>query len=173
MTETGPTDSTVSFLVPSDSTGSVLPSSNFTGTPTEQILAYNAMFGATVDPPTVTVSDVLSDVSTYRYQETLDRAKFLPLLTPNVSDIRTKLTSWVAGGFCGSCDLFRIQITAPNICSDGESRSLFEYIEFVSGKTYNQHVDKVQSILPGFQVGYRCSRTEFIVCVYGIKESPS
>ncbi len=162
MAETGPIDSTLSFDSLSSLTGPIA----LTGS----IAEYNAMFGATVDPPTVTVSDVLSDVSTYRYQETLDRAKFLSLLNPNVSDMRTKLTSWVAGGFRGSCDLFRIQITAPNVCSDGAFRNLFEYIEFVSGKTYNQHVEKVQSILTGFQVGYRCSRTEFVVCVYGIKE---
>ena len=161
--ETGPTGTSEPFVV--------YLSGSQTAEGTGAMKAYFDSLGtAGVDQETVSLSDILADVSTYRYRETLDRAKFLGLLNPNVGDMKTKLAAWVAGGFRGSCDLFCIQITAPNVCSDGASRSLFEYIEFVSGKTYLDHINKIQSILTGFEVGYRCSPKEFVICVYGVKE---
>ncbi len=175
---TGPTGGLEPFVVSPATTGPTGTSQQFvvylSGWQTAGTGAMKAYFDslgtAGVDQETVSLSDILSDVSTYRYRETLDRAKFLGLLNPNVGDMKTKLAAWVAGGFRGSCDLFCIQITAPNVCSDGASRSLFEYIEFVSGKTYLDHVNKIQSILTGFEVGYRCSPKEFVICVYGVKE---
>lgn len=161
--DTGPTGTTEPFVV------SLSGSQTAAGTGAMQAF-FDSLGTAGAGSETVSLSDILSDVSTFRYQETLDRAKFLGLLSPNIGEMKTKLAAWVASGFRGSCDLFCIQITAPSVCSDGAYRPLFEYIEFVSGKSYLEHMNKIQSILTGFQVGYRCSPTEFVICVYGIKE---
>jgi hypothetical protein len=51
------------------------------------------------------------------------------------------------------------------MCSDGVARNFFEYVEFVSEKTLIAHLQSIQAILPDFEVGYQCSRTELMFCV--------
>lgn len=116
-------------------------------------------------PPRISLSEILSDVSVKRQQEAADKAKFTPILFPNLDDIRTKLIAWAATNFQGSCDLVRIPLAIPNVCSDGVARPYFDYIQFVSGKTVVEHLQVLQPILPEFEVGYRSAPTELVFCV--------
>jgi hypothetical protein len=40
---------------------------------------------------------------------------------------------------------------------------------FLSGKTLVEHLEAFQALLPEFEVGYRCSRVEILVCVVRLK----
>lgn len=111
-------------------------------------------------PPVIRLDDILADKDLYIQQEAQDREKFAPLLYPNLSDIRTKLVSWAVRKFQPPCDLVIIDIMAPNICSDGVQRNFFDYIQFVSGKTVNEHVASLQLLLPDFVVAYSYTRTQ-------------
>jgi hypothetical protein len=139
-------------------------------TGTTVIIWGNSITGGTAAPPRISMSDILSDVLVLRRQETIDRAKFSVITSPDIQAFRSKLIVWAAGGFLGTCDLVCIQITAPNVCSDGVVRNFFDYIQFVSGKTYLEHMADIQAIVPEFQVGYRCSRNEFVITVCGIRD---
>lgn len=125
--------------------------------------------GGTPPPPRILLSDILGQVSVLQQQESTDGSAIAVLNTPNLDDIRTKMTTWVAGGMQGSCDLVRLTLTPPNVCSDGVSRNFFDYIQFVSGKTVAEHLQVFQDILPEFEVGYRCSRSELVLCVTRVK----
>lgn len=131
------------------------------------IIGIDTLLGRNDPPPPsqVSLSDILADVSVLRQQEEADKAKFASILNPNLAEIRTKLIGWAGAGFQGSCDLYKITISAPNVCSDGVVRNFFEYIQFVSEKTYLEHLQTIQGILPDFEVVYRCSRTEFVIAV--------
>ena len=157
--ETGPTGPTE----PIEETGPTGPTE-----PTE--ISLQSLTGGTAAAPIVSLSEILSAVSVLQEQERDDQAK-CSVLTPSLSDIRTKLTTWVAGGTYGTCELVRVFLTPPNVCSDGVSRNIFEYIQFVSGKSLSDHVQAFQSILPDFEVGYRCSRTDVVICVFWVKVS--
>jgi hypothetical protein len=111
-------------------------------------------------PPVIRLDDILGDKDLYAQQETQDRDKFVAVLNPNLGDIRAKLVSWATRGFQPPCDLIVVDIMAPNICSDGVQRSFFDYIQFVSGKTVNEHVATLQAILPDFVVAYSYTRTQ-------------
>lgn len=154
-TPTGPSDlsggTPESFIV--NSNGIVVP------------LRMSDLSGGTPEPPRILLSDLLSEVSVLQQQEATDRATFATLATPDLSTIRTKMISWVAGGMQGSCELVRISMAPPNVCSDGVSRNVFDYIVFVSGKSVIEHLKVFQDLLPEFEVGYRCSRTEIVFCV--------
>lgn len=128
-------------------------------------ITLDSLTGGTAAPPRILLSDLLGDLSVLQQQESSDRAAVSALGTPNLGDIRTRMTAWVAGGMQGSCDLARVWMTPPNVCSDGVSRNFFDYIAFVSGKTVAEHLKAYQDILPEFEVGYRCSRTELVICV--------
>jgi hypothetical protein len=134
-------------------------------------LSLQDLSGGTPPISQVLLSDILSDVDVIRKQETDDRAMFATVSSPDLTDIRTKLTSWVAGGKTAPCDLVRVPFVTPNVCSDGIARSFFGYIEFVSGKTIDDHLATFQTALPDFEVGYKCSRTEFVIRVLRIRTS--
>ena len=154
--ETGPTGET-------GSTGETGPTGD------SGVIDMLSLTGGTAAPPRVLLADLLSEVSVIQHQEETDRAKILEISSPNLQDIRVKLTAWVASGFQGSCPLIRFSIGAPNVCSDGVVRNVYQYIEFVSGKSLVESLAVVQAILPDFEVGYQWSRNELIVCVVSVK----
>lgn len=168
MSVEGPTGSTeLTDSGPTGPTGPTEPTGE-TG-PTGPVISLSTLTGGIPTPPLVLLSDILANVSVMQQQESADRAKFVAISSPDLQDIRTKLTAWAAGGFQGSCDLIRISLTIPNLCSDGVARNFFDYVSFVSGRSLPDHLASVQAILPDFEVGYRCSRTELVICVVSVK----
>ena len=134
-------------------------------------LSLSDLSGGTPAVSQILLTDILGDVEVIRKQETDDRAMFATVSNPDLTDIRTKLTSWVAGGMTAPCDLVRVPFLTPNVCSDGVARNFFGYIEFVSGKTIDAHLATFQAILPDFEVGYKCSRTELVIRVLRIRSA--
>lgn len=132
-------------------------------------LSLGDLTGGPPEPPTLRLSELLSEVAVLQQQEAADRALLASAGTPSLSEVRTKMVVWVAGGMQGSCDLARIVLSPPNVCSDGVSRTIFEYIQFLSGKTLVEHLAGFQTLLPEFEVGYRCSRTEIVLCAVRLK----
>jgi hypothetical protein len=128
-------------------------------------LLISEMSGGTAEPPRILLSDLMSQASVLQQQESTDTASLTALATPDVSDIRNKMTAWLASGMQGACNLVRVPITPPNVCSDGVSRNIYDYIVFLSGKSILEHMKAFQDLLPEFEVGYRCSRTEIVFCV--------
>jgi hypothetical protein len=113
----------------------------------------------------IRLDDILADQNLFLQQEARDREKFNALANPDLGDIRAKLVAWASRGFQTPCDLVVIDITAPNICSDGVQRTFFDYIQFVSGKSIGEHMTTLQPILPDFQVAYSYTRTQLRICV--------
>jgi len=136
--------------------------------PTETI-SMMSLTGGTAEPPRILLSDLMTDLSVLQQQEATDRASFRAVTSPDFREIRTKLISWLANGKQGNCTLIHIPFAVPNVCSDGVSRNFFEYVEFVSGKPLTAHLQSLQTILPDFEIGYQCSRTELSFCVVQIK----
>ncbi len=135
--------------------------------PTETI-SLDSLTGGTVQPPRILLTELMADLSVLQQQETTDRTAFLAVTSPDLQGIRTKLIGWLANGKQGNCTLIHIPLAVPNVCSDGVSRNFFEYVEFVSGKPLTAHLQSLQAILPDFEVGYQCSRTELLFCVVRI-----
>jgi hypothetical protein len=133
------------------------------------VVSLEDLSGGTPPPPQILLTELLDQVSVLQQQEASDRTLLAALSVPALADIRAKMTTWVAGGLQGSCDLVRIGLAPPNVCSDGVSRNLYEYIVFLSGKTLVEHLRAFQDLLPEFEVGYRCSRVEILVCVVRLK----
>jgi len=129
------------------------------------LLLIGSLTGGTAEPPRILLTDLLTDLSVLHQQETADRASFCAVTSPDLSSIRTKLITWLANGKQGNCTIITIPFAVPNMCSDGVARNFFEYVEFISGTPLVAHLQSIQAILPDFEVGYQCSRTELLFCV--------
>lgn len=104
--------------------------------------------------PVIRLSEILTEQTVLLEKEANDTQTLAGLVTPNLSDIRAKLVAWAARKFAPPCDLIVVTINPPSACSDGVSRNLFEYIQFLTGKTLQEHMDALQLILPDFYVTY-------------------
>ena len=125
--------------------------------------------GGTTEPPRILLTDLLTDLSVLQQQETADRASFRAVTSPDLSSIRTKLITWLASGKSGLCDLIQIPISVPKLCSDGLARTLVDYVLYITGTSLADHVASIQTILPDFEVAYRCSEFELVFCVTRVK----
>jgi hypothetical protein len=163
--ETGPTG-TVEETGPTGTTGETGPTGTTGETgPTGTITLLDISSNEPPAPPVIRLDDILADQNLFLQQEARDREKFNVLASPDLGDIRAKLVAWASRGFQTPCDLVVIDITAPNICSDGVQRTFFDYIQFVSGKSIGEHMATLQPILPDFQVAYSYTRTQLRICV--------
>lgn len=110
--------------------------------------------GTNEEPPVIRLSDILVEQTSILEREGNDRTKLNALVTPDLISIRAKLIAWASRGFPSNCDLVVFSMTPPNPCSDGASRNIYQYIEFLSGKTIEQHLGPIQAMLPDFVAAY-------------------
>ncbi len=102
----------------------------------------------------IRLDEILSIPEVRRQKEAADNTTLQTIANPNLVDIRNRLVQWATNGFAGDCLLFSISIQPPEVCSDGVTRSLGEYIQFVSGKTIHEHTDLLRIRLPDFVVSF-------------------
>jgi hypothetical protein len=138
-------------------------------TGTTEPITIDSLTGGTPDPPRILLTDLLTDFSVLQQQEAADRALFLAVTSPDVSSIRSKLITWLASGKQGMCDLIQFPISVPSLCSDGTRRTLIDYVLYLTGTSLADHVASIQTILPDFEVAYRCSEFELVFCVTRIR----
>lgn len=102
----------------------------------------------------IRLDEILGAVDVQKRREDEDAVRLQQIANPNLADIRNRLIQWGANGFVGSCSLFSLSITTPEQCSDGATRSLADYILFVSGKTIHEHLDLLRLRLPDFVISF-------------------
>ena len=102
----------------------------------------------------IRMEDILATAEVIQTKEREDASALAQIASPNMADLRSRVVSWGMSGFRGNCILLQFQVNPPPMCSDGVSRSLSEYIAFVSGKQLHEHLADMQKRLPDFQVVY-------------------
>lgn len=110
--------------------------------------------GEPVPPPILTMNDILNAREVILAKEAVDGQAFTAIPNQSVEFLRTRMIEWAKNGFANAYTLFTIPVTVPEVCSDGVSRNLTDYITFVSGKTIQEHVGGLQAKLPDFDVSF-------------------
>jgi hypothetical protein len=116
-------------------------------------------------PPPIRLEDILGSQELLVAQETNDRVSLESIGTISYDILKPRLIQWAAGGFRNATTIYEIPMTAPPLCSDGQARSLQDYIQFVSGKTIGDHVAVLQARLPDFVVSYAYSGSSILIVV--------
>ncbi len=105
-------------------------------------------------PPILTMNDIVNAREVILSKEVSDGDAFRGIPNQSVDFLRSRMIEWAKDGFRNAYTLFSIPISLPEVCSDGVSRNLTEYIEFVSGKPIQDHVAGLQAKLPDFDVSF-------------------
>jgi hypothetical protein len=92
-------------------------------------------------PDIIAVNDLLNDIQVLTAKETADRALVETIGSLTTFQVRPKLVEWALGGFKTGYEIHSITITSPQVCVDGVSRDLRQYIEYLIGKTLDDYID--------------------------------
>jgi hypothetical protein len=95
-------------------------------------------------PAPVTIADILAATELVLQKETADKARLEAIGGITVETLRTALIHWGVLGFPNAWVLHSSTITPPQVCSDGVTRGLEDYIVFCSGKTIGEHIAALQ-----------------------------
>ena len=115
----------------------------------------------------ITMDDLLENQRTARHQEDIDRNGLQPFVNPTVppADFAAPLSRWADSGFQSPFTIFAVQFTVPSVCSDGVSRSPYDYICFLLGQNVISQVESFQSSFQGIKVSCLISDTTLSIRV--------
>lgn len=116
-------------------------------------------------PDVLTLAELLADRDVVLAKEMNDRTLLETIGTQSVQALKPKLVEWVMKGCPNAYPILSLSIQAPPICSDGEVRSLTDYIPFCSGKSIHDHVALLQVKLPDIIVSFSYDGTNISIVV--------
>jgi len=80
-----------------------------------------------------TIDQLVTQHSLALQQEATDRAALLPLTSPTSYGYTSALQSWASDGFPALGTLITIALNPPSPCSDGTTRTVYEYVSYLIG----------------------------------------
>jgi len=116
-------------------------------------------------PPPILLDDILSSVEVLRVSEAEHKSLLESIGTLSAESIRPRLIQWATSGFRNAYPIHELYLSPPSLCSDGQTRSLQDYIEFVSGKTIQDHVAVLQARMPDIIVSFAYTGVSIVIVV--------
>jgi len=116
-------------------------------------------------PPPILLDDILSSMEVLRVTEAEHKSLLESIGTLSADSIRPRLIQWATSGFRNAYPIHEIYLSPPSVCSDGQTRSLQDYIQFVSGKTIQEHVAVLQARMPDIVVSFAYTGVSILVVV--------
>jgi hypothetical protein len=115
----------------------------------------------------VTMDDLLKNQITAHQQEETDRAGLQPFIDPTSrpDEFKAPLARWANSGFQSPFTIFSVQFTVPAVCSDGVSRSPYEYVCFLLGQNVISQVEAFRSNFQGIKISCLVSETTLSIQV--------
>lgn len=98
------------------------------------------------------IESLLTEQERSSAQEAQDRALAATIEFPNVDELGAKLRQWATQGFPDLFIISTYSFAVPKVCSDGVSRSFYDYFQFIMGCTITEQIQKLQDKLNGIRV---------------------
>ena len=89
--------------------------------------------------------------------ETADKLKLTAITNPGSSGIQQKLIEWASAGFPSEYGVVTVSLNPPSTCSDGQSRTIQQYIEFLTGSNIMDLTTAFQTNFLGIYFSYSIS----------------
>ena len=157
---TGPTGPTTE-----EATGPTGPTTEeATGPTTEEATGTIGLVTPT-GPPSIRLDDILTSMQFIQHKESEDRASLESIGTLPYEYLKSALIQWATSGFPNAYPIYELRIMVPSTCSDGQTKSLQEYIQFVSGKTIYEHVATLQARFPDIVVSFSYTGVSILIVV--------
>ena len=86
--------------------------------------------------------------------ETDDKLKLSAITSPGSSGIQQNLIQWASAGFPNDYGVVVVVLNPPSMCSDGQSRTIQQYIEFLTGSNIMDLTTAFQTSFSGITFSY-------------------
>lgn len=100
------------------------------------------------------LSDILGEQAIVCRREEADTLEINRIANMDPEDMRAKLLDWAMKGLPAQHSILELTMPPPIKCKDLVTRTMPEYVLYISGKTVEQHVAELQAkfvdILAGF-----------------------
>jgi len=116
-------------------------------------------------PTSICIDDILSSIEVLHQTETQHKSLLESISGISYDFLKPKLIEWAVGGFRNAHPVYEIYLSAPPLCSDGQPRSLQDYIQFISGKSIQDHVSALQARLQGITVSFAYTGSCILIVV--------
>ena len=115
----------------------------------------------------ITLDDLLNEQSIIQQREHRDRSELGKIENPpNVAQLRQILLQWAKQGFPYAFPLFSITLSSLSVCSDGVTRTLYPYIEYLMEESITSLMAKLEVKLQGIKLLNSYSGTTITIHVY-------
>lgn len=105
-------------------------------------------------PMLIDIAELLSSHAGIKQQEITDRSTLSVLLNPSRESIRASMFQWAELGFPPIYILQQLSVTPPAVCSDGVSRSLYDYVTYLLGQDMGAINASIQALCVGVLISY-------------------
>jgi hypothetical protein len=116
-------------------------------------------------PPQITLADILAATEVVSQKEAQDKSMLESIGTISFEALRVTLIQWAKAGFPNASPIYSVAITPPATCSDGVTRTLSEYVPFVTGKSMGELIAPLQARCPEFVVSFATTGPEILVVI--------
>ncbi len=106
------------------------------------------------NPYIVTLEELVGSTEAVQKKESDDRTLTQQISSPNSASLRAKLLEWASLGFPAAYEIISITITPPQVCSDGQQRNKFQYVNYLLGMELGDQLRIVEAKLPGMSLSY-------------------
>jgi len=105
-------------------------------------------------PGPITIDDLLNSTAVILKKEADDKTALEGIGNISHEELKSKLLLWATAGFPNVYEIHRLTIVPANVCSDGITRNLSDYIIFCSGKSISEHVGVLQAKVNGMSISF-------------------
>ena len=138
-----------------DLSGAAAPAPAPAPTPTPIVDISNNSFLITPEtlltppPQVISLDDLMNEQTVVLAKESTDRNAVAAFINPSAASLKPALYRWAAAGFPGAYIVDTLALTPPPVCSDGMSRSLAIYMEFLMGKSISAWLSSLEAMTSG------------------------
>lgn len=111
-----------------------------------------------------TIDQLVTQHSLALAQEATDRAALLPLTNPGSFAFTPALQAWASDGFPALGALVTITLTPPSPCSDGTTRTVYEYVSYLLGKDLGAATVALDAQFLGITIAYVLQANTLRIC---------
>jgi hypothetical protein len=114
-------------------------------------------------PIQITFDDLLNSHAVAIAKEDSDRSTVVTFTTVSADSLKPNLYKWAAAGFPGGFIVDTISLTPPPVCSDGITRSLTLYFEYLLGTPIATWLQNLETLTKGMMFTFSHNGTSNIV----------
>ena len=133
--------------------------------PPYPMMMMTGVTGVAPSPYLLTLDQLMSTQNEALQRETNHRTELQMIVTPNMGQLNPLFIQWATAGFPENYTLMTLDIQHPSPCSDGVTRTTYEYISFLLGKDLGETVTKFDGFFDGMTIAYNITGAVFKLVV--------